>query len=340
MPRPIKDGLDDFPFDVDTWSDPKIIELEATYGEPMVNFIAKIFPRIYKGGYYFRLTKENIKDFCLNSLRKPVNDFHVLVKAVIAEELFDVDKFNKYNILTSVRIQRTFFYKTRRREGNTLFKEYWIESVSIDKNAISVYNIDGELLYYHAAIKKKRVQKDEEPVKTKKQIQKDSINMNQENDVSKVNGSKKIMIEPMVNSTMYAYQDVEAFCSQDYHSQTDLFKEQISASDFETYAKFYSMVKTNYARILDSSFQLTISEFKKLMVQPLNGKVPTKKEIEGACRKLAGNGVQLQFGIYYKLLDYIGYYREDQQKEHNKSKLNGRAKITDGHTPSNGYGSF
>lgn len=339
MPRPIKDGIDDFPFDVDTWSDPKIIELEATYGEPMVNFIAKIFPRIYKGGYYFRLTKENIKDFCLNSLRKPVNDFHVLVNAVIAEELFDVEKFNKYNILTSARIQRTFFSKTRRREGNTLFEEYWIPSVSIDKNDISIYNIDGELLYYHSAIKMKRNYKEKQPVKVKNKVS-EAASVNQVNDVSKVNGSQKLTVEHIPNSTMYTYENVEAFCSQDYYSQTDLFKHQISATDFETYAKFYSMVKANYARILDSSFQLTIAEFKKLMSLPLNGKVPTKKEIEGACRKLAGNGVQLHFGIYYKLLDYIGYYREDQQKEHNKSKLNGRAKITDGHTPPNGYGSF
>ena len=52
MARPMKNGLDYFPFDVDFFSDRKIKRLRAAYGADGVNVYIYLLCEIYRNGYY------------------------------------------------------------------------------------------------------------------------------------------------------------------------------------------------------------------------------------------------------------------------------------------------
>ena len=50
--RPIKQGLDYFPLDVDMDTDDKIVLIESRYGSDGFTVIIKLLMKIYRNGYY------------------------------------------------------------------------------------------------------------------------------------------------------------------------------------------------------------------------------------------------------------------------------------------------
>lgn len=108
MARPIKQGLDYFPFDVDFFSDEKIVAIGGEFGTKGEITTIKLLCAVYRNGYFiewsemlkFKLLKE------LTGVSAELLD--QIVNRLVKWEFFDKNLFDSASILTSKGIQRRF----------------------------------------------------------------------------------------------------------------------------------------------------------------------------------------------------------------------------------------
>jgi len=125
MGRRIKNGLDYFNLDVHM--DDKIELVEAKHGIEGFAVVLKLYQKIYSEGYFYQWTdKENL----LFSKRNNI-DYNVvfdIVETCIEEGIFDKFLFEKYNIITSLGIQKRYFDAIKKRKEIIVIKEYVIDT--------------------------------------------------------------------------------------------------------------------------------------------------------------------------------------------------------------------
>ena len=121
MARPRKTGLDYFPFDVDFFSDEKVVCIAGEYGVKGELTIIKLLCAIYRNGYFvvwcdslkYKLTRE--LDGVSGRLLEEI------VRALVKRGFFDRDLFYSGKVLTSKGIQRRYFEACRlRKRGQDL----------------------------------------------------------------------------------------------------------------------------------------------------------------------------------------------------------------------------
>lgn len=119
MSRPTKQGLDYFPMDVEL--DEKFELIEAKHGIAGFGIIIKLYQRIYKEGYFLNWTEETSLLFS-KKISININEVNAVIKDCIRIGIFNEKLFLKYKILTSVGIQKRFFYGILRRKSVNLCK--------------------------------------------------------------------------------------------------------------------------------------------------------------------------------------------------------------------------
>ena len=128
MARPVKQGLDYFPLDVNL--DDKMELLEAECGLTGFAIIIKLFQKIYREGYFINWNEDDQLLFArkINSELITVNS---VINTAIKRGIFNKEMFEKYEILTSKGIQKRYFEICRqlKRKG-----------VEIDKNYLLINN--------------------------------------------------------------------------------------------------------------------------------------------------------------------------------------------------------
>lgn len=108
MARPIKHGLDYFPFDVDFFSDEKLYALSGEFGIKGEITTIKLLCAVYRNGYYIEWT-EMLKFKLLKELPSvSVELLEQVVKRLVKWGFFDKDLFDSASILTSRGIQRRY----------------------------------------------------------------------------------------------------------------------------------------------------------------------------------------------------------------------------------------
>lgn len=109
MARPIKTGLDYFPFDVDFFIDDKLQFISARFEEKGELIAVKLLCKIYKTGYFLNWDEDQALLFAKGAGR---NVTHTLVKDVVAElvkrSFFDKTLFEGFSVLTSFGIQKRY----------------------------------------------------------------------------------------------------------------------------------------------------------------------------------------------------------------------------------------
>lgn len=144
MARPLKEGLDYFPLNVDIDQDDKVIMVEAQYPENGFKIIIKLLMRIYSNGYFSKWTK---REQLIFSTRVNVNINYLsdVVNACIEEGLFNKSMYEEYEILTSQGIQERYLEAVKRRKQASFIADYWliddVESI-IGSNKIDVFLVD------------------------------------------------------------------------------------------------------------------------------------------------------------------------------------------------------
>lgn len=117
MARPLKNGLDYFPFDVDFFSDEKIAAISGEFGVKGEITAIKLLCAIYRNGYYIEwndmLKMKLLKD--LPGITEQLLDS--IVSRLVRWGFFDGALFDSTAILTSEGIQRRYFAIAKRRRN-------------------------------------------------------------------------------------------------------------------------------------------------------------------------------------------------------------------------------
>ncbi|KRN34452.1 Lin1244/Lin1753 domain-containing protein [Lactiplantibacillus plantarum] len=139
MARPIKEGLDYFPLDVDFAVNDKTEAIMGEFGPKGVLFMIYLLSAVYQNGYYLQWNK--LKQMQLANRIEGVSPelANQIVNRLIAYGTFSEELFNSAKVLTSQRIQETYEDATKRRKSQKPTK-YWINA-DINKDT-SVVNVD------------------------------------------------------------------------------------------------------------------------------------------------------------------------------------------------------
>ena len=110
MARPMKKGIDYFPFDVDFFDDDKIALIESEFGPKAIVVALRLLCKIYKDtGYYYQWGD----DACLLLSRQLGDGFvpslvNEIVSGLVRRSFFNKGVFDSFGILTSAGIQRRY----------------------------------------------------------------------------------------------------------------------------------------------------------------------------------------------------------------------------------------
>ena len=123
MARPIKEGLDYLPLDVDFFENPKIETIAEDYGCAGECIILRLFCKIYDNGAYIKCNDLLIKPLAKHTgtSAEIVNN---VIKSAIEYEIFDKGKFEQYGVLTSKGIQERYLFAKKRSKGSDIPEEF------------------------------------------------------------------------------------------------------------------------------------------------------------------------------------------------------------------------
>lgn len=155
MARPIKKGLDYFPFDID-WKKGALEYLYCMYGILGVAVIKlSLEPRIYGGEGYFVEYNERSSLIFSNEFgdqlsvidkrdKKRHEIYDEIVRTAIEYGIFDKEMYKKYGILTSADIQETYVRAKEKSQRVEMESRYLLLSdVKIPKN-VELIGVYGE----------------------------------------------------------------------------------------------------------------------------------------------------------------------------------------------------
>ncbi|WP_270596112.1 DUF4373 domain-containing protein [Enterococcus asini] len=126
MARPLKQGLDYHPLDVEFYREIKVRQLNHAFGPISTVILLTLLGAVYKDrGYY----AEWNDDLCFLVAVDSFSTEEVVrsvVKKALAVGLFDQNCFSTYGILTSKEIQRHYLAATYKRKGVNMVAEYFL----------------------------------------------------------------------------------------------------------------------------------------------------------------------------------------------------------------------
>lgn len=138
----MKEGLEFFPLEV--YMDKRFELIEAEFGLAGFAIIVKLFQRIFaQFGYYGEFTRGVVLLFS-KSIGMGGNTVSEIVEASVKQGVFDKTLFDKYQILTSVEIQKKYFKAVSRRKSVKVKSEYLLVDCAQFNNIeyISGENVD------------------------------------------------------------------------------------------------------------------------------------------------------------------------------------------------------
>ncbi|HRW98741.1 MAG TPA: DUF4373 domain-containing protein [Cyclobacteriaceae bacterium] len=138
MARPVKEGVDYFPLDVNM--DTKFELIEAKHGVVGFAIIIKLLQKIYSEGYYIMWSEEMSLLFSKRN-NVDINSINVIINDAVRYGIFEKYLFEHENVLTSKGIQRRYLDITKRRRVDVASMPYIIVNnnpVNNDNNSENV----------------------------------------------------------------------------------------------------------------------------------------------------------------------------------------------------------
>lgn len=187
MARPLKRGLDYFPFDIDFFEDEKIGAISGEFGIKGEIATIKLLCAVYRNGYFLQWN-EMLKMKLLKNLPGVSAELiDQIVSRLVKWGFYDQSLFDSDKILTSVGIQTRYFEAIKRRKTNEVFPYLLVNvcnngvndnnnSISADSNTQSKGNnstvIDKEILSNESKKKAEELKRIEQEAKARDQIKK------------------------------------------------------------------------------------------------------------------------------------------------------------------------
>lgn len=136
MARPIKDGVDYFPLDVNFLFDDKIRLLKAEFGAKGVIIFIALLCEIYRESGYYKVWSEESCYLMADTVGCGMLPKEVarVVQGCVDRGIFDHEIYQKFGILTSAGIQRRYIRAVCKRDEITLISEYLLLDVTSKKD--------------------------------------------------------------------------------------------------------------------------------------------------------------------------------------------------------------
>ncbi len=109
MARPIKQGLEYFPVDVNFFEDIKVRRIKKHCGIQSIPILIGILCSIYRDEGYYVGINEDLTFLIAEQFGVSEGAVEDTVRKAVSVEFFDPEMFHKYNILTSRGIQNRYF---------------------------------------------------------------------------------------------------------------------------------------------------------------------------------------------------------------------------------------
>ena len=167
--RETKVGIEYFSHDTDLFQDPKVKILYAKQGLIGYAVYLRLLESIYKEqGYYIQLTEVVNILFCSDN-NISLNVYILILNDCIEYGLFNKVLYEKYNILTSIRIQNNYISATQRRKEISFYKEYMLVDLkdkynpkTLNVNILTLNtNIGTQSKVKYSKVKKKNIYVDD-----------------------------------------------------------------------------------------------------------------------------------------------------------------------------------
>ncbi len=187
MARPLKKGLDYFPFDIDFFEDEKIGAISGEFGIKGEIATIKLLCAVYRNGYFLQWN-EMLKMKLLKNLPGVSAELiDQIVSRLVKWGFYDQSLFDSDKILTSVGIQTRYFEAIKRRKTNEVFPYLLVNvcnnginddnnSISADSNTQSKGNnstvTDKEKLSNESKKKAEELKRLEQEAKARDQVKK------------------------------------------------------------------------------------------------------------------------------------------------------------------------
>lgn len=150
----MKCGLKTFPLSVDLDDGVKLVEAE--FGLKGYAVVIKLYQAIYSRGYYMKWDIDTqllfMRDYCLVEVGRSL--LSEIVACCVRRGVFESTLFDKYQILTSKRIQETFLNATKRSSQVVFEKEYalsivytFIENASKSGKTVNISFKNADSMY-------------------------------------------------------------------------------------------------------------------------------------------------------------------------------------------------
>lgn len=130
MARPIKKGLDYFPFDVGFFSDKKIKILKSRYGADGIVIYQYLLCEIYKENGYYLIVDDDYEYIISDDLNMEIEKVKQVLNFLLKRSLFNYKLFQSDKVLTSTGIQKRYqeAVKTKASKKAITIEKYWLLS--------------------------------------------------------------------------------------------------------------------------------------------------------------------------------------------------------------------
>lgn len=142
MARPIKSGLDYFPFDVDFFLDKKIKRLRAKFGTDGIAVYMYLLCEIYRNGYYIEYDEDLILDIA-DELNISEGSTTQIMNYLLSRSLLDDTLAKSVKVLTAASIQRR--YQEAKKGGKrdvVVERKFWVLPKKDTQSFIKLYPDD------------------------------------------------------------------------------------------------------------------------------------------------------------------------------------------------------
>lgn len=126
MARPLKQGLDYHPLDVEFYREIKVRQLNHAFGPISTVILLTLLGAVYKERGYYAEWNDDLCFLVAVDSFSTEEVVHAVVKKALAVGLFDQECFSAYGILTSKEIQRHYLAATYKRKGVNMVAEYFL----------------------------------------------------------------------------------------------------------------------------------------------------------------------------------------------------------------------
>lgn len=143
MSRPQKEGIDYF--SLDCQFNDKVKLIQAEFGPVGIGILIKLWQKIYGEKGYYTAWDNDVALVFAQDCKAGANVVKEVVSACLRRGIFDTEKFEQYNILTSEGVQERYAEATERRTVQKIDGRYLLITmpdnwICVNNNMVNVNN--------------------------------------------------------------------------------------------------------------------------------------------------------------------------------------------------------